>query len=111
MIAFTQNGKSSVLIQKFHYWMYLGFLLLVVAFFFIFIDSQNAKAAPPQVVITDSAPYYVNQSSDPVCVLELNMTDDDSAVLQIMNITVENITAFFDPNTDLAPLFGITRAG
>ncbi|UCE73319.1 MAG: hypothetical protein JSV56_09820, partial [Methanomassiliicoccales archaeon] len=84
---------------------YSAFVAFLFIFFFLmFLSSFGADAAPPVAIIEDSAPEFINESSEPVCVLNLTLTDDDGAQLDNMTITVQNATGNFDPNTDLAPL-------
>jgi predicted transcriptional regulator len=87
------------------------YLLILLACVLIFISSTNVSAAPPDVVVQDTAPLYVNESSPPVCVLNLTMTDDDNASLLNITVTVDNISAGFNPNFDLAPLSGDNQSG
>jgi DNA-binding MarR family transcriptional regulator len=90
----------------------LYFILVFIFIFIISLSPQNAKAAPPEVIIDDSAPLYVNESSATVCVLDLTLTDDNSAMLMNITVTIENMSALvFDPNTDLAPLSADNSSG
>lgn len=89
-------------------------LLFIVVFsllFMIFTIPQNVTAAPPQVTIVDTANLFVNESSLPLCVFTLNLSDDDGAVLENITITLENASAGFDPNMDLALLTGGNISG
>jgi hypothetical protein len=77
----------------------------------IILSSNPVSAAPPVGIIEDCAPPYINESSEPVCVLNLNLSDDDGAMLLNITITVENISTFFDPTIDLALLTGDNSSG
>jgi predicted transcriptional regulator len=82
----------------------LLFIIVFSLLFMMFIMPLNVTAAPPQVIIVDTAPQFVNESSPPICVFSLNLTDDDGAILENITVTVVNASAGFDPNTDLAPI-------
>ncbi|UCE37157.1 MAG: winged helix-turn-helix transcriptional regulator [Thermoplasmata archaeon] len=109
MTCHKMNKKICLFKRNEVFYVYLA--LLFIIFFIIFLSSSNVKAAPPEIIIIDSAPEYINESSDPVCVFEITLTDDDGAMLENITITIENVSAQFDPNTDLAPLIWNESSG
>jgi DNA-binding MarR family transcriptional regulator len=90
------------------YYVIFGILFI---FFLMILFSQRATAAPPIAMIEDNAPPYINESSGPICILSLSLTDDDGAVLENITVTLENVTGGFTPNQDLAPLGSDNSSG
>jgi predicted transcriptional regulator len=88
-------------------------LLLALVFFIliiIFLSSQSAEAGTPIGFASDEAPPVVNESSEPVVVMNITIWDADSPMLMSINITIQNLSTF-QPDLDLTPLSGDETSG
>jgi DNA-binding MarR family transcriptional regulator len=99
-----KNNKKSELFA-------LLFIVVFSLIFMLFIVPENASAAPPEVLIEDIAIPFVNESSPPISVFSLNLSDDDGAILMNISITLNGVSTGFDPNFDLAPLSNGNQSG
>jgi predicted transcriptional regulator len=88
-------------------------ILFAVAFCIIIIFilcSKPAVASTPLGFAIDTAPSLINESSEPIDVLNITIWDSDTPTLLSINVTVQNLSSFH-PDFDLAPLTGDKSSG
>jgi predicted transcriptional regulator len=106
----NRNASSGKCKNNLHITFSLFFIILFLIIIFIFLSSQSADAGTPMGFATDEAPSVINESSEPIVMLNITIWDIDSPTLLSINVTIQNLSTF-QPDTDLASLSGDSLSG